>query len=177
MSILKGFCTFVYQQIIIEMNIYLVGMMGAGKSTFGRQLAKHLQYNFIDLDDAIVKETGKSIETIFQESGETSFREIEKEVLHKTSQNNQNKVIATGGGAPCFYDNMEYMNENGITIFLNISADEIAERLSKSDNNHRPIIKNKNKEELEIRIPFYEKSKIEILNPDINLDYLKGMFQ
>jgi len=165
------------------MIIYLVGMMGAGKSTFGKQLAAYLNYEFVDLDDAIVAHEGKSIEQIFAESGENSFRLAEQNALHRETNAGENKVIATGGGAPCFFDNMDYMNSNGCTIFLNIAPKEIAKRLSKSNNAHRPLLLNKSAEEIEIfisdklkeRIMFYEESEVEILDSEVNMDWLLGL--
>ena len=165
------------------MVIYLIGMMGAGKSTFGKQLAQYLHYPFIDLDEAIVHHEGKSIEQLFASVGENGFRAIEQIALHRESTVQENKVIATGGGTPCFFDNMAYMNTTGCTIFLNISAAEIANRLSKANNHHRPLLKDKSKEEIQAfitqklaeRIPFYEEAEVEIMDPNMDLGLLKGM--
>ncbi len=165
------------------MKIYLFGMTGAGKSTFGRQLALKFKYPFLDLDEYIVSETNKTIPQIFEEGGESLFREIEKKHLHQASENKTDIVIATGGGTPCFFDNMEFMNEQGSTIFLNISAQEIATRLAKANNEHRPMLKDKSANEIELfiaeklaeRIKFYQESQVEILDPNINLEYLRGM--
>lgn len=115
--------------------------------------------------------------------GENGFRLAEQNALHKVSASTENQVVATGGGAPCFFDNMDYMNNHGCTIFLNIPSSEIANRLSKANNAHRPLLLNKSKEEIEIfisqklneRISFYEQAEMEIMDADINLDWIKGM--
>jgi shikimate kinase len=86
-------------------RIYLLGMMGVGKSTLGKQLARQLHYSFIDLDKSIEKEEGKSIPDIFAQLGEGYFRKVERQMLLKTAERNH-IVVAVGGGTPCFYENM-----------------------------------------------------------------------
>ncbi len=140
--------------------------MGAGKSTVGRLLAAKLNYEFVDLDVLIVDFFGKKIPEIFKESGEYFFREQEKEMLLKVITNN-NQVIATGGGTPCFFDNLIKMNENGVTIYLKFSSDILAKRLLYDTQNIRPLLKNKSEKELldfisskvEEREFFYNQSK------------------
>ena len=158
-------------------------MMGAGKSTFGKQLANYLNYPFVDLDEEIVKHENLSIEKIFEQTGEAGFRKIEQTALHRASNSSTNKIIATGGGTPCFFDNMEYMNNHGCTIFLNIAPSEIAKRLSKANNSHRPLLQGKSTTEIELfinsklqeRISFYEQAEVEIMDPNMDLGLLKGM--
>lgn len=122
------------------MRIFLLGFMGAGKSTAGKLLATKLNLKFIDLDEEIEKAEGKTVDAIFEMRGEEYFRNAEKEMLQKIVAEND-VVIATGGGTPCFFDNMEMMNQNGITVFLQMSPGSLFVRLMKSKK-ERPLLKN-----------------------------------
>jgi shikimate kinase len=145
-------------------KIFLIGYMGSGKTTVGKLLAKSLELQFIDLDLFIENRYRKSINAIFTEKEEAGFREIEQKCLHEVSQF-ENIVIATGGGAPCFFDNMTFMNQTGTTIYLKSSIEELTKRLN-AGKEKRPLIKDKNKEELtafissnlEKREPFYNQA-------------------
>lgn len=156
------------------MRIYIIGYMGCGKSTLGKRLAKELEFQFIDMDTYIEERNFKTIPQIFTDYGEEGFRKIEKKALNELSVFS-NVVIATGGGAPCFFDNMDVMNETGVTIFLNIDPQILAERLINSKT-ERPLIKGKSKEELVIfidetlqkRMVFYKKAQIHITEPDVD---------
>lgn len=121
------------------MRIFLVGFMGCGKSYTGKRLADLLAYSFIDLDDLIEEIEGKSIVQIFEEKGEDYFRNVEKEVLRSLT-NQENIVIACGGGVPCFHQNMEWMKNNGKTIYLSLPPAILENRLAK-EATHRPLIK------------------------------------
>lgn len=155
--------------------------MGCGKSTLGRRLSKHLDLQFVDMDHYIEERNCKTIPQIFQEEGEAEFRLKEKKALEELSEFN-NIVIATGGGAPCFFDNMEVMNQTGKTVYLNISPDILADRLLKSKT-ERPLIKGKSHEELvafidetlKKRNEFYKQAKFQITRPDIELDEVEKM--
>lgn len=148
----------------MEKNIYLVGFMGCGKSFMGKALAQSLGWEFLDMDDFLEANEGMTISQIFAEGGESLFRELEKSYLHAT-YDFENTVIATGGGAPCFFDNMDWMNTNGTTIYLDTPVTILVERLKK-ETAHRPLLANKTKEELSDfiqqklveRAPFYKKS-------------------
>lgn len=150
------------------MRIFLTGYMGCGKSTIGRKVAALMGMNFIDLDKYIEERNFKSVPDIFAQEGENAFREKERLALHEVAQF-EDIVIGTGGGAPCFFDNMQQMNEAGITIYLAPDNEILAYRLLKSKT-ERPLIAGKSKEELldfiasalEKRAPFYEQSKIVI---------------
>jgi shikimate kinase len=120
------------------MKVFLVGFMGSGKSTLGKKLSELMNVSFIDLDNRIEESEGKSVSEIFKERGEEYFRNLEAEALRKTSRI-RNAVIATGGGAPCFYDNMEWMNENGVTVYLKAEAGELYHRLLK-ERETRPLL-------------------------------------
>ena len=112
-------------------NIFLVGMPSSGKSTLGKELARNLGYSFTDMDKLIETREQKTINEIFSSKGEDYFRELEKKILH-TIQPTQSTVIATGGGVPCFHQNMDYIKENGISIFLNVDIDDLAKRIYKA---------------------------------------------
>lgn len=149
------------------MKIFLTGMPGCGKSTFGRKVARELNLDFIDLDKEIIKKEEQSVTEIFELKGEDHFRKIESALLKDISLANDNFVLATGGGAPCFYDNMEFMNEQGYTVFIDTPIDTLLERLSLSGINKRPLIKKMGEdnlmegltEKLNYRLPFYKKAK------------------
>ena len=157
------------------MRIYLVGYMGCGKSTIGRKVAEILGISFVDLDKYIEERYFKTVPAIFAEEGEERFREKERISLLEVSQF-ENVVVGTGGGAPCFFDNMEVMNNNGVTVYIAPDTDVLATRLLKSKT-ERPLIVGKSPEELISfinnallkRAPFYEKSKI-IIRGENNLD-------
>lgn len=121
-------------------RIYLVGYMGSGKTTTGRQLAALLNYHFIDLDKLIETTYKTSIPLLFKKYDEHAFRLIEQKMLQETKTYSQT-IISTGGGAPCFFDNMDFINQWGISIYLKLSTEALFERLIKAQKN-RPLIKN-----------------------------------
>ena len=118
--------------------------MGAGKTTLGKQLAEKLNYEFIDLDHYIENRYRKTVGSIFEEKGEDGFRKIEHNMLHEAGEFD-NVIIATGGGAPCFYNNIEYMNTQGITIYLKTSPLTLHQRL-KVARNSRHLLRDKTEE-------------------------------
>ena len=128
-------------------RIYLVGYMGSGKTTIGGKLAKKLNFQFIDVDHFIENRQRKTINEIFSEKGEDAFRLMEHNALEEISLF-ENIVISTGGGAPCFYNNMELMNKSGFTIYLKTSPKELTKRLSKNKND-RPLLREKTPEEMQ----------------------------
>lgn len=136
--------------------------MGSGKSLLGQLLAKQLAFDFLDLDEVIESEAGCTISKIFNEKGENAFRVLEKEAVHRTS-GLERTVIATGGGTPCFFDNMERMNKFGVTIYLNAPPILLANRL-KREKEKRPLLAGMDeielmsfiKNTLKRRINFYE---------------------
>jgi len=123
------------------MNIYLIGMMGSGKSTVGKTLSEKMHKPFIDLDSEIEKGTGKNISEIFDTDGEEQFRIMETKQLKKYSES----IVACGGGIVLKDENRECINENGVTILLTASMEELSNRLSDSGN--RPLLADENTEE------------------------------
>ena len=148
------------------MLIFLVGFMGSGKSTLGKELAKQLKFKFADTDASVELLTGKSINDLFDEGGEIYFRMKEQEVLHSFA-GKKNCVIATGGGLPIFKDNMDWMNENGITVYLKVHRGVLFHRLL-PEKNTRPLISKLDDiglmeffmEKLPERAVYYRQSKI-----------------
>ena len=127
-------------------NVFLIGYMGVGKTTVGKLLSIDLGMEFIDLDKYIEKRYRKSIPELFEKKGEAGFRKIECEMLREIATF-QNVLISTGGGAPCFFDNMNLMNKMGITIYIKASVDQLVSRLL-SSKNVRPLVQNKTPDEL-----------------------------
>ena len=127
-------------------RVFLVGYMGVGKTTIGKILSKELDVEFIDLDKYIENRYRKTIQEIFAQKGEAKFRIIEREMLREVATF-QDVLISTGGGTPCFFNNMDVMNQLGVTVFIKASVDQLMSRLLASKN-VRPIIHNKTPEEL-----------------------------
>ena len=157
--------------------------MGSGKSTLGRRLADYSDMQFIDMDHYIEKRNCKSIPQIFSEEGEEEFRKKERRALEELSEFTDT-VIATGGGAPCFFDNIGLMNQTGKTVYLNIPPEILADRLLKSKT-ERPLIKGKSPEELvrfidetlRKRDTFYSRAQYQINEPDIDLSKVVEMLE
>lgn len=139
--------------------------MGAGKTTLGKVLAREMGLAFYDLDDYIEARCHQTIPEIFAEKGEEGFREVEKTMLHEVAEF-ENVVLSCGGGTPCFFDNMEYLNDCGDTVFLSAAPAVLKEHLLMGKN-QRPLIQGKTPEELEDfictslqkRLPFYQRAK------------------
>ena len=160
------------------MKIFLVGYMGCGKSTKAKQLAHRLVCPVIDLDAEIVNKSGKTIAEFFEAYGENGFRAYESEML-KTYNYPETCVVATGGGLPCFFDNMDWMNAHGETVYLEMEPSQLVSRLH--NRQKRPLIKDLNDEQLlefiklklEERNAFYRKSKIVINAFDLDAERLE----
>jgi shikimate kinase len=129
------------------MKIFLIGFMGSGKTHWGKILSKKLHFPFFDLDEKIVEHKGKSIPEIFKAEGEEHFRMIEQDVLNLLSESHDSFVMATGGGTPCFFNNIDYMKRQGTVVWINSSTDCLYHRLIK-EKDKRPLIANIPDEEL-----------------------------
>lgn len=157
------------------MKIFLVGLPGSGKSTIAKRLSEILEFRLIDTDEEICQKEKSSIEDIFKYKGEDYFRECERKILNEIVSEDH-LIVSTGGGLPCFFNNMKIINENGISIFLNVPPPVIADRLWVHENQNRPLIQGKTKEQLleflvlklKERLAFYRQSKIELEGSEIN---------
>ncbi|MEX1240677.1 MAG: shikimate kinase [Cyclobacteriaceae bacterium] len=155
------------------MKIFLIGMPGSGKTTFGRELASRLMVEFVDLDAEIEKAEQKSISEIFRENGEEYFRLLEARLLREWAARALPFVMATGGGAPCFHRGMETINEYGISIFLDFAVPVLMERVRR--NQERPLLLTSDEKELAEklermrtqRLDCYRKAKIVLENPTL----------
>ena len=131
-------------------KIFLIGFMGSGKTYWGERWASQSNLSFYDLDTLIEKNEGQSVMEIFEKKGEEHFRKKESAILRQFD-NEDNYLIACGGGTPCFYDNMQWMNMEGITVYLKASPAEIMDRVL-NEKTTRPLIKNLNRDELQLFI-------------------------
>jgi len=140
--------------------------MGSGKTTVGKQLSKKLNYSFLDMDSHIEETMFKSVSQIFADLGEEEFRQIEKRTLHEVAEF-ENVIISTGGGAPCFFDNMDFMNSHGTTIYLKVTPEQLTARLEAAKGSKRPLLAERTGAELlkfiaeglAKREPFYAKAQ------------------
>ena len=148
----------------MELPIYLVGYMGAGKTTAGRLLAEKLGWHFVDLDDAFLQIHGLTTAQYIRQYGLEAFRHLEKDVIERLSELPYEKVIyATGGGYPCWNDNMECLHELGTSIYIRWKPEHLAKRLMLTDLSERPVLQGRTEDELlnfiapqlEAREPFY----------------------
>jgi shikimate kinase len=159
-------------------KLFLTGYMGSGKSSVGKLLAAKLGCDFIDLDKFIEQEYKQTIPEIFASKGEKEFRAMEHNALKKVVEK-PNTVIACGGGTPCYYNNMELMNNNGTTVYLKMSTDALVNRLLNAKEK-RPLIENKTESELrkfvsrqlEKREDAYQKAQYIVKAKELNVDEL-----
>ena len=146
-------------------RIILIGYMGAGKTTVGKALAKELGIPFYDLDWYIENRRRKTVSEIFAEQGEEGFRKIEHNMLHEVGEF-EDIIISCGGGTPCFFDNMDYLNQQGQVVYLKAEPEVLYKHLQMGKV-ERPLLKGKSKEELlafireqlERREPYYTKAR------------------
>lgn len=161
------------------MKIFLIGFMGCGKSTLGKKLSAKLNVKLIDLDHQIETLTGGSVGDYFSTHGEDAFRKLESETL-QTHPYPENCVIATGGGTPCFFDNMEWMNNNGITIYIEMTPLNLAKRLEKGMAK-RPLLKDLTLEgvvgfienKLAERDAFYQMAKLKLNGVNLTAELIR----
>lgn len=161
----------------MDRPIFLIGFMGSGKTTLGRKLANHLQKEFIDLDHQIVERVGMSIPEYFALHGEEKFRLLESSVLKE--QLHKDVVISTGGGSPCYFDNMQWILDNGLAVYLQMTPKALHSRLQQSKIEKRPALKGLSgeallqfiEEKLHEREPFYKRAQLQIdqLNTSVEM--------
>ncbi|WP_158798208.1 shikimate kinase [Pedobacter sp. L105] len=162
------------------MKIFLIGFMGCGKSTLGRKLATKLGYDLIDLDHQIEVITGGSVADYFAVNGEEVFRKLESDTL-KGFDYPKNCVIATGGGTPCYFDNMDWINKNGTSVYIEMSPLALAKRLEKGIAK-RPLLSSLSEEslvhfihnKLEEREGFYHQATITLNGVNLTADIIRA---
>lgn len=165
------------------MLVFLIGLPGAGKSTFGRRLALIAKMPFIDLDALIEEAAGKSISEIFKQEGEAWFRQLESDVLKTIGKGKTHSdgIIALGGGTPCFHNNIAYINAEGLSLYLCPDTALIIERVSKQQ--HRPLLQAEQAAEkieklLRERSSFYEQAHLRVAKePEALSAFLKHLQQ
>ena len=147
-------------------NIFLIGMPSSGKSTLGKRMADALHYHFLDTDRMIVREEGRSVADIFAKNGEDFFREAERRVL-RTIKPGQSLVVSTGGGMPCYHDNMTYINATGVSIFLDVPVPVLLRRMLNHNAYDRPLYQPNDPQlaealhqKYDVRLPFYQQADI-----------------
>ena len=153
-------------------RIILIGYMGSGKTTVGKALSKETGMMFYDLDWYIESRMRKTVSQIFAERGEEGFRQIEYNMLHEVAEF-ENVIISCGGGTPCFFDNMDYLNQQGDVVYLKATPETLYKHLLMAKV-ERPLLKDKSPEELiayitehlKERAPFYEKARYTL---DVNV--------
>lgn len=161
-------------------QIFLLGFMGSGKTRIGKKLAGKLGLTFFDLDKYIEKKTGYKIPEIFSTIGEDAFRQVEKEALHSIVGENDDFLLSTGGGTPCFYNNMSYMNKKGLTIYLRYNPGMLHSRLKKAKKS-RPLIDGMDegellafiKKKLKEREKYYLKAKKSVQSDNLQVETLE----
>lgn len=131
----------------LDKPLFLIGYMGSGKTTMGQLIAEELHLPFVDTDDVITEQEGMSCSDIIRKKGQAYFRQLERKLLNSLPKN-KGIVVATGGGMPCFLDNISLINHLGISLFLDWSVENLAIRLSLTDLSTRPMLLGKNGEEL-----------------------------
>ncbi|MCC8424648.1 shikimate kinase [Mucilaginibacter sp. UR6-11] len=163
------------------MRIFFIGFMGCGKTTWSRKLANYLGYECLDLDHILEAKAGMSIADYFTQYGQDAFRQLESSILKETDYP-ENAVVSTGGGLPCFFDNMEWMNTNGQTLYIKLSPKTLAERLDKGKST-RPLIQGLHGDELVAFIAeklaeregFYQQATHIVNGIDITVEKLAGI--
>ena len=159
------------------MKIFLNGFMGAGKTHWGKVLGERMGFRFFDLDEQVVNADGRSVVKIFAEDGEEFFRMKEKETLHIITESHDSFIMACGGGSPCYFNNIEYMNLSGLTVWLNTPLPILYDRLLK-EKDKRPLLRELTDEQLKAFIHkkfsdrkiFYQQSKVMIDDETISAE-------
>jgi len=166
------------KKILSVSRIYLVGFMGAGKTTVGKKLARKLGYTFYDIDKAFEHKYKTTVDLFFHKYGETVFRQLEHELLVSTFAF-KNTVISTGGGTPCFHNGMNLINQNGVSLYIKLSPEALYRRLTEAKK-RRPLVAKKSEDELrqfiknklEEREPYYQQAQHQISGISVNINSL-----
>ena len=162
-------------------RIFLIGFMGAGKSYWGKIWAEETGYTFIDLDEIIEKAEKSSINNIFEKKGEAYFRQTEA-ILLRSMQQHENTIIACGGGTPCYYDNMQWINENGFSIWLQATENDILKNIQRRGAS-RPLLKGLDEKQLRSYIidtlkereQYYSRAGISLSVSALNKDVIQSL--
>lgn len=162
--------------------MFLIGFMGCGKTTLGKGIAKKMQWDFVDMDEVIESRVGIPVSEIFATRGEAFFREQEH-LLVKELVSRERVVVSTGGGVPCFHDNMDLINQHGVSVYIRLAPGVLASRLSRGVAK-RPLLKGKTGEELlehvksslHCREPFYLKATHQISGVNLQPDDIIALF-
>ena len=163
-------------------RVFLIGFMGAGKSTIGKRLANHLGLPFVDLDTVIEQQAGQTVSEIFESRGEAVFRQLESQFLGQLCSSTLPGVFALGGGTPCSHENIELITRSGCAVYLEMGAGVLSSRLAGAQKK-RPLIAGKSPEELqafvveklEEREPFYAQAHIVFDARDVSSERLEGL--
>ncbi len=166
------------------MRVFLIGFMASGKSSVGKKLAKKIGLPFIDLDDYIEEKYSTTIRLLIYDKGMDEFRKIEKESLEILINKYENVLISTGGGTPCYFDNMNEMNSKGLTIYLEVDIPTLVDRLMHSKKD-RPLIWGKTRDDLTVyakdllakRKEDYEKAKYKVEGKNLKVDTLVDLIE
>lgn len=158
------------------MKVYILGFPGSGKSTIAKRLASYLKCEFADTDKLIEQNTGMSVSEYFARYGQNAFREIEQQVLQRTADM-QHTIVAVGGGTPCYYHNMEFMNSHGVTVYLQMNDKALYSRL-KNHTSYRPLMAEEAHLQqyitstLQEREPYYMQARIHVSGLSVNISLL-----
>uniref|UniRef100_UPI0040480E71 shikimate kinase n=1 Tax=Algoriphagus sp. TaxID=1872435 RepID=UPI0040480E71 len=163
-----------------QLKVVLVGLPGSGKSTFGKQLAQELGFRFLDLDQLIEDRYQLKISEIFSIHGEGTFRDWESSVLQETLLQSDSFILASGGGTPSFNDNMDFINSNSISVYLDVPLESIARRLQSSKAHQRPLFQGLDQGEITLKLKslwvsreyFYNQAKIKLSGENFSAELL-----
>lgn len=158
------------------MKVFLIGLPGCGKTTLGRKIAQLMDYDFVDLDEKLAQAEQMTITEIFSIKGEEQFRIIEKSHLVNWCNKDENYVMATGGGTPCFFSNIQLINQSGVSIFLDAAVDVIAQRMMRTELAKRPMFVGENVSTIGVRIeamrnqrlPYYQQAQLTMIGDQID---------
>lgn len=163
-----------------QIKVVLIGLPGSGKSTFGRKLAKTMEVDFLDLDQLIELKEKRKIPEIFNQDGEEAFRRIESKTLQEILEQEQSFVLASGGGCPCFNDNMSLIKESAASVYLDLPAESITNRLNNAQHQKRPMFEGMDKGQILAKVNqlklererFYNLADIKLTGEDFSAEIL-----